>query len=47
MTNGYCMKCKVKREMNKVTKVKMKNGKPAMKGVCSKCGCKMFKIGDK
>ena len=46
MVDGWCMKCKAKREMKDVTKVTMKNGRPAMKGLCSKCGTKMFKIGD-
>ena len=38
------MKCKDQREMTEVEKVKMKNGRPAAKGVCAKCGCKMYKI---
>jgi hypothetical protein len=28
-------------------KVTMKNGKPAMQGICTVCGTKMFKIGGK
>ena len=40
------MKCKAKKTMTDVTKVTMKNGRPAMKGKCSKCHTKMFKIGD-
>ena len=40
------MKCKAKRSMDDVQKVTMKNGRPAMKGKCVKCGTKMFKIGD-
>jgi Zn finger protein HypA/HybF involved in hydrogenase expression len=46
MTTGWCMKCKSKKEMKNVQNVTMKNGRPAMKGVCSSCGTKMFKIGD-
>lgn len=46
MTTGWCMKCKSQKEMKDVKKVTMKNGRPAMKGVCSSCGTKMFKIGD-
>lgn len=42
---GYCMKCRSKREMKNATTIKMKNGKPATKGVCPVCGTKMFKIG--
>ena len=46
MIEGWCMKCKAKREMKNIEHVTMKNGKPAIKGVCSKCSTKMFKIGD-
>ena len=42
---GYCMRCKQKREMENITKVKMKNGRPANKGLCKVCKTKMFKIG--
>jgi hypothetical protein len=42
---GYCMKCKEKREIKDVKPVTMKNGKPANEGVCPVCGTKMFKIG--
>ncbi|MDO8424329.1 MAG: DUF5679 domain-containing protein [bacterium] len=47
-TEGYCVKCKAKREMNGEKEVEM-NGKGgakrrAMTGTCSKCGTKMFKI---
>jgi len=45
MTEGYCVKCKAKREMKDAQKVTLKNGKPATKGVCPKCGTKMFRIG--
>lgn len=41
---GYCVKCKEKREMKDAEKVEMKNGRNAMKGVCTSCGTKMFKI---
>jgi len=41
------MKCKAKRQMNDVEDVTMKNGRPAAKGVCEKCGTKMFKIKSK
>ena len=42
---GYCVKCKSKREMQSEKKVTMKNGRPATQGICSVCGTKMFKIG--
>lgn len=45
MVEGWCMKCKAKKEMVGVEHVKMKNGRPAMKGKCKSCDTKMFKIG--
>ena len=45
MVEAYCVKCKAKREMKNDKKVKMKNGKPATKGECRKCGTAMFRIG--
>lgn len=41
---GYCVKCKEKRTMAEAEEVKMKNGRPAMKGKCEVCGCGMYKI---
>ena len=41
---GYCVKCKAKSEMANAEKVKMKNGREAMKGKCAKCGTGMYKI---
>ncbi|MFA5841868.1 MAG: DUF5679 domain-containing protein [Candidatus Paceibacterota bacterium] len=38
------MKCKEKRDMKDTMEVTMKNGRKAMKGICTKCGTKMFKI---
>jgi RNase P subunit RPR2 len=42
---GYCMKCRAKREMKDTKEITMKNGRPATKGTCPSCGTKMFKIG--
>ena len=42
---GYCLKCKEHREMKSTKAVKMSNGRAATKGICTKCGTKMFKIG--
>ncbi len=42
---AYCMKCRTKVEIKYPTKVTMKNGKPATKGVCPTCGTKVFRIG--
>ena len=45
MPQAYCVKCKEKKEMKDAQEIKMKNGRPAMTGVCPVCGTKMFKIG--
>ena len=42
---GYCVKCKAKKEMKSAKAVTMKNGKPATQGICPTCGTKMFRIG--
>jgi hypothetical protein len=42
---GYCVKCKAKKEMKDAEAVTMKNGKPATKGICPDCGTKMYTIG--
>jgi hypothetical protein len=42
---GYCVKCKDKKEMVEPEDITMKNGRPATKGTCPDCGTKMFKIG--
>jgi ssDNA-binding Zn-finger/Zn-ribbon topoisomerase 1 len=47
MVEGYCVKCKKKREMKNAKEVTMKNKKKAVKGECPECGTKMFKIGGK
>ena len=44
MTKAYCVKCKAMRDMMGESKVKMKNGRFAMKGKCPKCGTGMFRI---
>lgn len=45
MTEGYCVKCKKKKEMKDAKGVTLKNGRKATKGTCPACGTKMFKIG--
>jgi Domain of unknown function (DUF5679) len=45
VTQGYCVKCKKKREMKGEKQITMKNGRNAISGTCSVCGTKMFKIG--
>ena len=48
MPQGYCVKCKTKREMSNAKEVSMKGKggvkRSAMTGTCEKCGTKMFKI---
>ena len=47
-TQGYCVKCKAKRDMVGEKEVEMKgrgdSKRRAMTGTCEKCGTKMFKI---
>ncbi len=45
MAKGYCVKCKMKREMKNPKQVKMKNGRKATKGSCPVCGVPMYRIG--
>ena len=42
---GYCVKCKKKQKMDSPKSVILKNKRKATKGICPKCGTKMFKIG--
>ena len=41
---GYCLKCKAKKEMKDTSEITMKNGRKAMKGKCPDCDTGMFKI---
>ena len=45
MAEGYCVKCKAKKEMKDAKEVTMKNGRKAMKGVCPSCGTGMYRNG--
>jgi hypothetical protein len=40
---GYCMKCRAKREFDGQV-VTLKNGRPAAQGTCPVCGTKLTKI---
>ena len=42
---GYCVKCKTKREMQEPRPVFTSNGTPATQGTCPVCGTKLFKMG--
>ena len=41
---GYCVKCKTKREIKGAKSITMKNGKPATQGTCPVCSTKMITI---
>lgn len=44
MPEGYCVKCKAKKEIMDAVEEVMKNGRRAIKGKCPTCGTVMFKI---
>ncbi len=44
MAEGYCVKCKSKKEIADAVEELMKNGRKAIKGKCPTCGVVMFKI---
>ncbi len=44
MAEGYCVKCKARKEIADAVEETMKNGRKAMKGKCPSCGTVMFKI---
>jgi uncharacterized Zn finger protein (UPF0148 family) len=44
MAEGYCVKCKAKKEIADASEEIMKNGRKAIKGKCPTCGTVMFKI---
>jgi predicted GH43/DUF377 family glycosyl hydrolase len=41
---AYCVKCRAKREMKNPRAITLKNGRPAIQGICPRCGTKMFRI---
>lgn len=42
MAEGYCVKCKAKKQIANAQEVTMKNGRPAVQGVCPDCGTRIF-----
>ena len=44
MPEGYCVKCKAKKEIVDAVEETMKHGRKAIKGKCPTCGTVMFKI---
>lgn len=41
---GYCVKCKSKKEIKDAKEVTMKNKRNAVKGKCVTCGTGMYRI---
>lgn len=41
---AYCVKCRKKTPMKDTQTTQMKNGRPAVKGVCAECGTGVYKI---
>ena len=42
---GYCLKCREKRDVKDAQPVTLKNGRPATQGACSVCGTKITILG--
>jgi len=42
---AYCVKCKTKRDIDNPTQSVLKNGRSAIRGTCSSCGTKVFRLG--
>ena len=45
MVQAYCVKCRAKTDIKDPKEVKLKNGRPAVKGTCPTCGTNVFRIG--
>jgi len=44
MAEGYCVKCKARKEISEAVEETMKNGRKAIKGKCPACGTVIFKF---
>jgi len=44
VTTGFCVRCKQTRTLTGIEKITLKNGRPAIKGKCEKCGTSVFRI---
>ena len=42
---GYCVKCKAKKQIKDPTPTTTKNGRPATRGQCPDCGTTIVRIG--
>jgi hypothetical protein len=45
MPQAYCVKDRKMVEMKDAKQITLKNGRPAMQGVCPECGTKVTRIG--
>ncbi len=45
MPQAYCFKCRTKVDIRNPNSVILKNKRPAIKGVCPRCGTTVFRIG--
>lgn len=41
---GFCVKCRMNRDLEKVQEVKMANGKPAITAECGECGTAVYAL---
>ncbi len=41
---AYCMKCRGKKPITNGENITMKNGRPAVHGLCGDCGTKLFRM---
>jgi len=44
LVDAYCVKCKTKRNIENPEAITTKNDRPAIRGICSVCKCKVFRI---
>ncbi|WP_052890545.1 alpha/beta fold hydrolase [Thermogemmatispora carboxidivorans] len=42
---AYCVRCRQKTPMLSVSETTLKNGRPALQGLCARCGARMYRIG--
>jgi predicted RNA-binding Zn-ribbon protein involved in translation (DUF1610 family) len=41
---GYCVKCRSKKEIKNAKQTTLSNGRPATEGVCPDCGTKIVRL---
>ena len=47
MVSIYCLKCRSQKDnIKEAETTTMKNGKPAIRGICGDCGTRVFRIGE-